>query len=932
MYYYTNANGCSNSATNTIQVTALPTVAWTNTLAAQCVSATTYAITGGTPTGGTYSGTGVTGNNFNASGAGTGTFTITYTYANANTCTSTATKSIIVNPRPVTEAGSDQTIILGNNASLAASASGTGGPFTFLWSNGSTNASISVSPTITTKYFVMATNTYGCSSFDSVRVIVNPAITDYLISTYNGQIITTCSGNFLDSGAGTGNYGNNQVYTTTICSNSLGSPGISLHFNSFNIDPSDTLFIYSGLFTSAPLIGGFNNSYPLLDSTISANASNSSGCLTLKFISNAATVASGWSAAISCSVLCQEVIAGIDPATTVPELINNAINVGTGDIFTLGGSAMFTQNNMLYSQSIATSTFIWNFGDGTIDTGMIIQHSYSSTGTHYVNLKVIDINGCQSSNLFYIAVIVANNFLTTTAQTLTACPGNIVVPITVSNFTGVSAISLKLSYNSSILTYTGYQNVNTALSIGTLLVNASNSKVQIAWFSILPATIGAGTLLDLNFSAVIGVSPLTWDLLTPGDCEYKDENNITINASFINGNISVGTCSNLTGILSYNNTASTPMTNTTVTLKQGGITVNQVTTSSSGNYTFANLANGTYITGGSCTKPWGGVNSSDALLILKHFVNTISLTGLRKIAADVDGSGYINSSDALFAAKRFVNIVTSFPIGDWVFEKDSVHITGTGNLVQNLKALTAGDVDGSFTPAAKETPSVFMLEEGEIMCTAGQSVQIPVLSEQNLSVAAVSLAINIPAGIDDVTSVKINTASPENSGTLIYNLSDNLLFVAWYSLVPINISTGDPLMFIGIKTGTGMPPTGVNLNFDPGSSMADVNVEKINEVYFSSPKLRNANAGFWLEQNKPNPFNDKTKISYNLTEESAVSFKVFNVLGNCIKTQNFSQLNTGIHTLEFEAADFENGIYFYTIESHGKNTSFNCERKMIIVK
>ena len=52
----------------------------------QCLSETTYALSGGDPVGGVYSGTGVSGSNFDASVAGEGVHTITYTYTDGNSC------------------------------------------------------------------------------------------------------------------------------------------------------------------------------------------------------------------------------------------------------------------------------------------------------------------------------------------------------------------------------------------------------------------------------------------------------------------------------------------------------------------------------------------------------------------------------------------------------------------------------------------------------------------------------------------------------------------------------------------------------------------------------------------------------------------------------------------------------------------------------
>jgi hypothetical protein len=53
----------------------------------------------GNPAGGTWSGNGVTGSQFNPAA---GNSTITYTFTNANGCTSTATYNVVVNPLPNT--------------------------------------------------------------------------------------------------------------------------------------------------------------------------------------------------------------------------------------------------------------------------------------------------------------------------------------------------------------------------------------------------------------------------------------------------------------------------------------------------------------------------------------------------------------------------------------------------------------------------------------------------------------------------------------------------------------------------------------------------------------------------------------------------------------------------------------------------------------
>ena len=94
-YTFTDGNNCSADATQTISVDATPTV----NLAAfstVCVYNPSMALTGGNPAGGTYSGPGVTGGNFDPATAGNGTHTITYTYTDGNNCEGSATNTITV--------------------------------------------------------------------------------------------------------------------------------------------------------------------------------------------------------------------------------------------------------------------------------------------------------------------------------------------------------------------------------------------------------------------------------------------------------------------------------------------------------------------------------------------------------------------------------------------------------------------------------------------------------------------------------------------------------------------------------------------------------------------------------------------------------------------------------------------------------------------
>lgn len=83
-----------------------------------------------------------------------------------------------------------------------------------------------------------------------------------------------------------------------------------------------------------------------------------------------------------------------------------------------------------------------------------------------------------------------------------------------------------------------------------------------------------------------------------------------------------------------------------------------------------------------------------------------------------------------------------------------------------------------------------------------------------------------------------------------------------------------------------------------------------------------------LLQNYPNPFNPTTKIKYTIKENSDVLLTVYNVLGQKMETLVNQQNTPGIYEVDFNAAKYSSGIYFYTLQTG----NFIDTKKMIIKK
>ena len=183
---YSAATGCSASPQSvTVTVNGIPSLNIPNDTI--CVGQT--AILNATPSipGGTYAWT--PGNLTTSSISGTPNATTTYNlvYTSPAGCVSASTpSSMVVNPLPVVNI-SNATICTGQNATLNATTSIPGG--TYLWSNGATTPSITVSPANTTSYTVVYTAPTGCQNAPATgTVTVNPVPTVTIVND------TVCNG------------------------------------------------------------------------------------------------------------------------------------------------------------------------------------------------------------------------------------------------------------------------------------------------------------------------------------------------------------------------------------------------------------------------------------------------------------------------------------------------------------------------------------------------------------------------------------------------------------------------------------------------------------------------------------------------------------------------------------------------------------------
>ncbi|MBL7950506.1 MAG: PKD domain-containing protein [Flavobacteriales bacterium] len=225
-----------------------------------------------------------------------------------------------------------------------------------------------------------------------------------------------CLGVLHDSGGpGGSGYANNEDLVFTLCPDQPGG-NIALTFTTFALDQSgsvdswDNLTIYDGPDTEAPTLGTYAGT-DLQDLVVSVTQFNTSGCITLHFVSHASGTGT-FAADFMCSTPCA--------APTAVALMSEATpaRVCSGEELHFDGAASYAVG----AQSIVS--YVWHFGPGETSTGPIVDHVFGEPGSYAVSLTVVDDNGCTSMNSVDLTVQVSTLpvLQLTTSDTL-ACVG-----------------------------------------------------------------------------------------------------------------------------------------------------------------------------------------------------------------------------------------------------------------------------------------------------------------------------------------------------------------------------------------------------------------------------------------------------------------------------------------------------------------------------
>ncbi len=385
-YSFTNAQGCSNSSTLHVTVNSIPSVSFSGLDPQYCMD-TALVILSGNPSGGIFSGNGITGNSFSTQTAGPGTHTIRYDYTDPNGCSNYSEQPVTVHPETTVSFSGLASNYCADEPGQTLSGSPSGGSFSGPGISGSTfipgNAPHDTPVAITYSYTDANNCTYSETHTTTVHslpvVSIGSVSTNYCIGdtpviltgspsggTFNGAGIT---GNTFDPNiAGTGSHTITYSY-----SDAMGCSG------------ADTITFE--VHTGTPLsISGLNSDYCVDDPQATVSVSPTGGVLSGPGIT--ANTFDPALAGAGAHIINYTYVNtyGCTSSTDQP------VNVHSLPVVSFSGLAA------TYCENDAAVTLSGSPSGGSFSGNGITGNSFSPTvggsGNHIIDYTFTDINGC----------------------------------------------------------------------------------------------------------------------------------------------------------------------------------------------------------------------------------------------------------------------------------------------------------------------------------------------------------------------------------------------------------------------------------------------------------------------------------------------------------------------------------------------------------
>jgi hypothetical protein len=346
-----------------------------------------------------------------------------------------------------------------------------------------------------------------------------------------------------------------------------------------------------------------------------------------------------------------------------------------------------------------------------------------------------------------------------------------------------------------------------------------------------------------------------------------------------------------------------------------------------------------------------GVSTLDLVLIQRHILGVSKLNSPYKvIAADVNNSSTVSAADLVALRKAILGIETKFvnnkswrfvdqahqftnPQKPWPFEEKMSFTYVPSERSYDFKGIKVGDVNNSLilelnhqTTQPRSENALALVSKTYLNQSGIQKVKIYAGKSYDLFGLQTTLEFNSSEyELIDIES-GILKIGKEHFG--VTKTSDGIVPISFNAENNIKMNEGDELFTILLKPLITQNQAALiqftNRVLSSEAYDENLSTQKIN--------LENRSGGqeqfaLKVSQNRPNPFALSTVIEFDLTKDSPVVIKIYDVNGKVVYNHS-GQFNAGKNEIAIKSTDLKaSGIYMYSVETQSEKVM----KKMVLI-
>jgi hypothetical protein len=383
-----------------------------------------------------------------------------------------------------------------------------------------------------------------------------------------------------------------------------------------------------------------------------------------------------------------------------------------------------------------------------------------------------------------------------------------------------------------------------------------------------------------------------------------------------------------------------------------GQTMDMYMTGNEGMFQFENVAMGSNF----AIKPKrmdnaaNGVSTLDILKIQRHILGMEELGSPYKIiAADVNRSGVVTGADLVEMRRLILNTIEEYSNApSWRFVPNNYQffdarnplaesfpeevqiVNYQGNVpVLDFVAIKVGDVNesvkansSSAQSAESRTARALILNVENQIIQAGNTYEVAFTSADFKNIFGYQFTLGFDASMLKLEDIKAGAIDVKDENFGFNYLSNGLISSSWNHNVAQSAGADDvlfTLVFTALNSGELNNALSIHSQVTQAEAYDNLEGETMGvQLAFNGTTEVAAAAAFELFQNRPNPFDNSTIISFNLPEAQSAQLTVYDLNGKVIHMME-SSFNKGYNEVQLQASSLmgASGILYYELKTEG---------------